>query len=81
VLGDSSRGLEPGREWCPADGPAKDLWTWWLGRGSSIFPAVIAATLLRVITACLVSSVMAMDSPAEAVVNPLMLTVDEDAVL
>lgn len=53
------------------DGSAKELWTRWLGRGASIFPAVIAATLLRVITVCLVSSV----------VDPLMLTVDEDAVL
>jgi hypothetical protein len=41
VLCDSSRGSEPGREWCPSDGPAEGLRTGWFGRGTPILPAVV----------------------------------------
>jgi hypothetical protein len=49
VLGDSSRGLEPGRDRRPTDGSAEDLWTRWLGRGASILPTVVAATPPRLV--------------------------------
>jgi hypothetical protein len=39
VLGDSSRGSEPGQERRPAEG----LWTRWFGRGSPILLAVVAS--------------------------------------
>jgi hypothetical protein len=41
VLGDGSRGSEPGREWRPSYGPAESLRTGWFGRGTPILPAVI----------------------------------------
>jgi hypothetical protein len=43
VLGDSSRGSEPGRERRPSYGPAESSWTGWFGRGASILPAVVAS--------------------------------------
>ena len=36
VLGDGSRGSEPGREWRPSYGPAEGLRTRWFGRGAPI---------------------------------------------
>jgi hypothetical protein len=42
VLGDSSRGPEPGRERRPSYGPAEGLRTWWFGRGAPILLAVVA---------------------------------------
>jgi hypothetical protein len=43
VLGDGSRGSEPGREWRPSYGPAESLRTGWFGRGAPILPAVVAS--------------------------------------
>jgi hypothetical protein len=43
VLGDGSRGSEPGRERRSSYGPAKSLRTGWFGRGASILPAVVAS--------------------------------------
>jgi hypothetical protein len=43
VLCDSSWGSETGQERCPPDGPAEGLRTGWLGRGTSILPAVVAS--------------------------------------
>jgi hypothetical protein len=43
VLGEGSRGSEPGREQHPSYGPAKSLRTGWFGRGALILPAVIAS--------------------------------------
>jgi hypothetical protein len=43
VLGDGSRGSEPGRERCLLYGPAESLRTGWFGRGTSILPAVVAS--------------------------------------
>jgi hypothetical protein len=43
VLGDGSRGSEPGRERSPSYGPAESLRTVWFGRGAPILPAVIAS--------------------------------------
>jgi hypothetical protein len=43
VLGDGSRGSEPGRERRPLYGPAESLQTGWLGRGAPILPAVVAS--------------------------------------
>jgi hypothetical protein len=43
VLGDGSRGLEPGRERRPSYGPAEGLRPWWFGRGAPILLAVIAS--------------------------------------
>jgi hypothetical protein len=43
VLGDGSRGSEPGRERRPSYGPAESLRTGWFGRGALILPAVIAS--------------------------------------
>jgi hypothetical protein len=42
VLGDGSRGSEPGRERCPSYGPTESLRTGWFGRGTPILPAVVA---------------------------------------
>jgi hypothetical protein len=42
VLGDSSRGSEPGRERRPSYGPAEGLRTWWFERGAPILLAVVA---------------------------------------
>jgi hypothetical protein len=43
VLGDGSRGLEPGRERRLSYGPAESLRTRWFGRGAPILPAVVAS--------------------------------------
>jgi hypothetical protein len=43
VLGDGSRGSEPGREWRPSYGPAESLRTGWFGRRAPILPAVVAS--------------------------------------
>jgi hypothetical protein len=43
VLGDGSRGPEPGRERRPSYGPAEGLRTWWFGRGAPILLAVVAS--------------------------------------
>jgi hypothetical protein len=43
VLGDGSRGSEPGREWRPSYGPAKGLRTRRFRRGAPILPAVVAS--------------------------------------
>jgi hypothetical protein len=43
VLGDGSRGSEPGREPRPSYGPAESLRTGWFGRGTPILPAVVAS--------------------------------------
>jgi hypothetical protein len=43
VLGDGSRGLEPGRERRLSYGPAEGLRTWWFGRGAPILLAVVAS--------------------------------------
>jgi hypothetical protein len=44
VLGDGSRGSEPGEEWRSSYGPAEDSWTGWLGRGTPILLTVAAST-------------------------------------
>jgi hypothetical protein len=49
VLGDSSRGSEPGRERRPSYGLAESLWTGWFRRGALIFPAVIASPMPGVV--------------------------------
>jgi hypothetical protein len=49
VLGDGSRGSEPGRERRPSYGPAESLWTGWFGRGTLILPAVVASPTPRVV--------------------------------
>jgi hypothetical protein len=43
VLGDGSRGLEPGRERRPSYGPAEGSRTWWFGRGAPILLTVVAS--------------------------------------
>jgi hypothetical protein len=43
VLGDSSRGSEPGRERRPSYGPAEGLRTKWFGRGAPILLIVVAS--------------------------------------
>jgi hypothetical protein len=43
VLGDGSRGSEPGRERRPSYGSAESLWTGWFGRRAPILPAVVAS--------------------------------------
>jgi hypothetical protein len=49
VLGDGSRGSEPGREWRPSYGPAESLRTGWFGRGTPILHAVVASPTPRVV--------------------------------
>jgi hypothetical protein len=49
VLGDGSRGPEPGRERRPSYGPAEGLWTWWFERGAPILLAVVASPTPRVV--------------------------------
>jgi hypothetical protein len=44
VLGDGSRGPEPGRERRPSYGPAEGLWTWRFGRGTPILLTVVASS-------------------------------------
>jgi hypothetical protein len=43
VLGDGSRGPEPGRERRSSYGPAEGLQTWWFRRGAPILLAVVAS--------------------------------------
>jgi hypothetical protein len=43
VLGDGSRGSEPGRERRPSYGLAESLRTGWFGRGTPILPAVVVS--------------------------------------
>jgi hypothetical protein len=43
VLGDGSRGSEPGRERRPSYGPTESLRTGWFGRGTPILPTVVAS--------------------------------------
>jgi hypothetical protein len=43
ILGDSSRGLKPGRERRPSYGLAEGLQTWWFGQGAQILLAVVAS--------------------------------------
>jgi hypothetical protein len=43
VLGDGSRGPEPGWERRPSYGPVEGLQTWWFGRGAPILLAVVAS--------------------------------------
>jgi hypothetical protein len=43
VLGDGSRGSEPGRERRPSYGSAESLRTGWFGRRAPILPAVVAS--------------------------------------
>jgi hypothetical protein len=43
VLGDGSRGSEPGQERRLSYGPAESLRTRWFGRGTPILPAVVAS--------------------------------------
>jgi hypothetical protein len=43
VLGDGSRGSEPGRERRPSYGPAEGLLTRRFGRGAPILPTVVAS--------------------------------------
>jgi hypothetical protein len=43
VLGDGSRGPEPGRERRPSYGSAEGLWTRWFGRGAPILLTVVAS--------------------------------------
>jgi hypothetical protein len=43
VLGDGSRGSEPGRERRPSYGSAESLWTGRFGRRAPILPAVVAS--------------------------------------
>jgi hypothetical protein len=45
VLGDGSRGSEPGRERLSSYGPAEGLRTWWFGRGAPILLAVVASPM------------------------------------
>ena len=49
VLCDSSWGSEPGRERRSSYSPAESLWTGWFGRGTPIFPAVVASPTLGVV--------------------------------
>jgi hypothetical protein len=43
VLGDSSRGSEPGRERRPSYGPTESSRIEWFGQGAPILPAVVAS--------------------------------------
>jgi hypothetical protein len=43
VLGDGSRGSEPGRERRQSYGSAESLWSGWFGRGAPILPAVVTS--------------------------------------
>jgi hypothetical protein len=49
VLGDGSRGPEPGRERRPSYGPAEGLRTWWFGRGALILIAIVASPTPRMV--------------------------------
>jgi hypothetical protein len=66
VLGDGSRGPEPGWERRPSYGPAEGLQTWWFGRGAPILltivasptPGVVASTHLLVEAGSTVAAVV-----------------------
>jgi hypothetical protein len=49
VLGDSSRGSEPGRERRPSYGPGESSRTGWFGLGAPILPAVVASPTPEVV--------------------------------
>jgi hypothetical protein len=49
VLGDGSRGSEPGRERRPSYGPTESLRTGWFGRGAPILPTVVASPMPGVV--------------------------------
>jgi hypothetical protein len=49
VLGDGSRGPEPGRERRPSYGPAEGLRTWRFGRGAPILLTTVASPTLGVV--------------------------------
>ena len=49
VLGDGSRGLEPGRERHSSYGPAEDPWPWRFGRGAPVLLTVVASSAPRVV--------------------------------
>jgi hypothetical protein len=49
VLGDGSRGPEPGRERRPSYGLAEGSRTWWFGRGAPILLTVVASSAPRVV--------------------------------
>jgi hypothetical protein len=49
VLGDGSRGPEPGRERRLSYGPAESLRTGWFGRGTPILPVVVASPMPGVV--------------------------------
>jgi hypothetical protein len=49
VLGDGSRGPEPGRERRPSYGPAESLRTGWFGRGALILPTFVASPVPGVV--------------------------------
>jgi hypothetical protein len=44
VLGDGSRGPEPGWERCPSYGSVEGSRTWWFGRGTSILLTVVVSS-------------------------------------
>jgi hypothetical protein len=72
VLGDGSRGPEPGRERCPSYGPAEGLRTWWFERGTSILLTVVASSAPGVVASAHLlveagSTVAAMVLVAEAI--------------
>jgi hypothetical protein len=71
VLGDGSRGPEPGRERRPSYGPAESLRTGWFGRRALILPDVVVSPTPGVIASAhplveVGSTVMAMVLVAEA---------------
>ena len=81
ILGDGSWGLEPGSKRRPTNGFTKDLWTRWLERGALILPAVITmATPPRVVAIRLVMLIVVSNTPVEAVVDPLGLTIVPEAI-
>jgi hypothetical protein len=49
VLGDGSRGSEPGRGRRPSYGPVEGSRTWWFGRGAPILLIVVASSAPRVV--------------------------------
>jgi hypothetical protein len=49
VLGDGSRGSEPGRERRPSYGPAEDPRPWWFGRGAPILLTIVASSTSGVV--------------------------------
>jgi hypothetical protein len=49
VLGNGSRGSEPGRERRPSYGPAEDPRTWWFGRGAPILLTVVVSSASGVV--------------------------------